>query len=72
MTTQRQNKVASSNRSTTGEINFGDLGYEVTTRHEDHTKAESGIVKELHVLKQQIWEEPGLHRQENELQQEHV
>ena len=29
--TQMQNKVASSSRSTCGESNFGDLGYEVTT-----------------------------------------
>ena len=45
------------NRSIDDEINFGDSGYEVTTRHEDHTKIENGTKKELHVLKQQFKEE---------------
>ena len=70
MTTQRWNKVASSSRSTCDESNFGDSGYEVTARHEDHAKIENGIEKELHVLKQQLRKNMKLHRQMNELQEE--
>ena len=65
LTTQRQNKVASSSRYTCDERNFGGLGYEVMARHEDHTKAENETEKELHVLKQQLKEEQELHRREN-------
>lgn len=61
MTTQRQNKVASSSRSTDDERNFGDSGYEVTMRHEDRAKVENRTKKELHVLKQQLKEEQELH-----------
>ena len=67
MIAQRWNKVASSSRSTCGEINFGGSGYEVTTPHEDHVKEENGTEKELHVLRRQLKEEQELHRQENEL-----
>ena len=52
LTTQRRNIVASSSRYTDDEINFGESGYEVTTRHEDRAKTENGIKKELHALKQ--------------------
>ena len=52
MTTQTWNKVASSSKSVNDESNFGDFGYEVTTRHEDHVKTKNGTKKDLHVLKQ--------------------
>lgn len=70
LTTQRQNKVASSSKSTCDERNFGDSSYEVKERHEDPMKPENKIKKELKVLKQQLKEEQKMHRQENELQQE--
>jgi len=57
LTTQRWNKVASSNRSTDDERNFRDLGYEVMAQHEDHVKTKNGTKKELQVLKQQLKEE---------------
>ena len=44
------------------------LRYEVTTRQEDHVKAEDGTKKELHVLKQQVKKNMKLDRQTNELQ----
>ena len=47
----------SPSRSTDDESNFGDSGYEVMVRHEDHAKIENGTNKELHVLKQQLREE---------------
>jgi len=61
-TSQRQNKVASSSIFTFDDNNFGDSGYEVMTRHEDHAKAKNRTKKELHVLKQQLKEEHELHR----------
>ena len=57
LTTQRWNKVASSSRSTNDERNFGDLGYEVMTRHEDRVKTKTGTKKEFHVLKKKLKEE---------------
>jgi len=54
LTNQRWNKFTSSNKSTSDESNFGDSGYEVTTRHEDHMKIENGRKKEFDVLKQQL------------------
>jgi len=39
--------------------------------HEDRAKAEDGTKNELHVLKQQLRKNMKLHRQSNELQQEH-
>jgi len=68
LTTQRWNKVANSCKSTCDERNFGDWGYEVTTRREGHAKVENEIEKELHVLKQQLKGEKELLRRENELQ----
>ena len=68
LTTKRRNKVPSVGRSTCGGGNFGDLGCEATTRHEDHAKAEDGTKKDLRVLKQQLRKNMKLHRQTNELQ----
>jgi len=70
LTTWRCNKVVSSRRSIDDERKFGDSGYEVTTQHEVHVKAEDGTKKELHVLKQQLRKNMKPQRQTNELQQE--
>ena len=44
LTTERQNKVAISRKSTDDESNFGDLGYEVTARlHEDRIWNKEGV-----------------------------
>ena len=56
LTTHRRNKVASSSRSACGERNYGDSGYKVMARHEDHADVENGTNKDLHVLKQQLKE----------------
>jgi len=65
-----QNKVARSSKYIDNESNFGDSGYEVTTRHEYCAKTKNGTKKELHVLKQQLRKNMKLHRHTNELQQE--
>jgi len=62
LTTWRRNKVASLSKSIDDERNFGDLGYEVVLRHEDHMKTNNGTNKELHVLKHQLKVEHELHR----------
>ena len=43
------------------ERNFGDSGYEVTARHEDHAKTKNGT-KELHVLKHKLKKNMKFHR----------
>ena len=54
--------VASSSRSIDDERKFRESGYEVRASHEDCTKAEDGIKKELHVMKKQHRNNMKLHR----------